>query len=135
MTVIGPDGEPWGADIRTLTVISRAPRLYVNHERTHPVDGDIARDVDGDAWRRGRNGWYLTGRLALDRRAGSRRHGQGHPSRRPHRKARPVSRLILAVLVAVPLTAAVLFAGLIKMVSHALIAIDNALTIENGELG
>jgi hypothetical protein len=54
---LGRDGR------RTLTVVSRAPRpLYVNHPRTAPVDGDIARDRDGDAWRRsGRSKWYMAG--------------------------------------------------------------------------
>ena len=32
----------------TLTVVSRAPRLYVNHERTEPVPGDVARVADDD---------------------------------------------------------------------------------------
>lgn len=32
----------------TLTVISRAPRpLYVNHDRTEPVPGDVARNPEG----------------------------------------------------------------------------------------
>lgn len=32
-----------------LTVISRAPRpLYVNHDRTEPVPGDVVRDADSD---------------------------------------------------------------------------------------
>jgi hypothetical protein len=33
----------------TLTVVSRAPRpLYVNHDRTEPVPGDVVRDADSD---------------------------------------------------------------------------------------
>lgn len=44
----------------TLTVVSRAPRLYVNHPRTEPVVGDIVRDCDGDAWRYQGGEWYCT---------------------------------------------------------------------------
>lgn len=33
----------------TLTVVSRAPRpLYVNHDRTKPVPGDVVRDADDE---------------------------------------------------------------------------------------
>lgn len=47
--------EPYDPDTgrveRTLTVISRAPRpLYVNHDRTEPVPGDVVRDADRDLW-------------------------------------------------------------------------------------
>jgi hypothetical protein len=41
--------QPYNAATRTLTVVSRAPRpLYVNHPRTEPAGGDVARDADGD---------------------------------------------------------------------------------------
>lgn len=44
------DGAELDTD-KTVTVVSRAPRpLYVNHPRTEPVAGDIARDEDGDLW-------------------------------------------------------------------------------------
>ena len=43
-TVTRPNGGP-ASWYRTLTVVSRAPRpLYVNHPRTEPVRGDVARD-------------------------------------------------------------------------------------------
>lgn len=42
-----PEGDPTGDRGRTLAVISRAPRpLYVNHDRTEPVPGDVVRDAD-----------------------------------------------------------------------------------------
>jgi hypothetical protein len=49
------DGSaPAGGATQTLTVVSRAPRpLYVNHDRTEPVPGDVVRDADGtgnDVW-------------------------------------------------------------------------------------
>ena len=41
----------WARDLGNLTVISRAPRpLYVNHDRTESVPGDVMRDKDGDIW-------------------------------------------------------------------------------------
>jgi hypothetical protein len=47
LTVASPNGDVWGDDIRTLTVVSRAPRpLYVNHDRAEPVPGDVVRDAD-----------------------------------------------------------------------------------------
>lgn len=57
------DGQPSHAHRQCdLKVIERAARpIYVNHARTEPAVGDIARDRDGDAWRRGEDGWYLTG--------------------------------------------------------------------------
>ena len=43
------DGRPGVGD--SLTVISRAPRpLYVNHERTTPIDGDVVRDGEDRLW-------------------------------------------------------------------------------------
>ncbi len=44
-----PDGDVTGGNLDggTLTVISRAPRpLYVNHDRTEPVPGDVVREED-----------------------------------------------------------------------------------------
>jgi hypothetical protein len=44
------DGSPPTDDRLSLTVVSRAPRpLYVNHPRTEPVIGDVARDADNDS--------------------------------------------------------------------------------------
>jgi hypothetical protein len=44
------DGDVFGWSMgrrSTLTVVSRAPRpLYVNHDRTEPVPGDVVRDAD-----------------------------------------------------------------------------------------
>jgi len=52
---LGPRGS------RTLTVISRAPQpLYVNHDRSEPVPGDVVRDADSDdanTWVRNRKGF------------------------------------------------------------------------------
>jgi hypothetical protein len=53
------NGRPFDPENRSLTVISRAPRpLYVNHDRTEPVEGDIVRDCDGDAWRFEQGKWW-----------------------------------------------------------------------------
>lgn len=42
-----PDGSCPLMQRYTLTVVSRAPRpLYVNHPRTEPVPGDVAREED-----------------------------------------------------------------------------------------
>ena len=44
-----PDGEVAGmAAGVSLTIVSRAPRLYVNHPRTEPVPGDVVRIEDAD---------------------------------------------------------------------------------------
>lgn len=60
------DGHPGRWDNGTFKVISRAP-LYVNHRRTEPVPGDVARDEEGDgirlifrmpSVRRGVDAWY-----------------------------------------------------------------------------
>jgi len=41
-------GDGSAPELLSLTVISRAPRpLYVNHDRTEPVAGDVVRDADG----------------------------------------------------------------------------------------
>lgn len=42
-------GHPVYGEKRTLTVVSRVPRLYVNHPRTEPVPGDRVRDADDDS--------------------------------------------------------------------------------------
>jgi hypothetical protein len=43
------DGGSAGRADWSLTVTSRAPRpLYVNHDRTEPVPGDVVRDADSD---------------------------------------------------------------------------------------
>ena len=40
----------------SLTVVSRAPRLYVNHDRSEPVPGDVVRDeMTGDVYVREHN--------------------------------------------------------------------------------
>lgn len=55
-----PDGTPYDSVNRTLTVISRAPRLYVNHDRAEPVAGDVVRDADSDeprTWTKNVNGF------------------------------------------------------------------------------
>jgi len=42
------DGSVFDGKNRTLTVISRAPRtLYINHPRTEPRAGDVAKDATG----------------------------------------------------------------------------------------
>jgi hypothetical protein len=47
MSLIG-SGVSLGASY-SLLVVSRAPRpLYVNHDRTEPVSGDVVRDADSD---------------------------------------------------------------------------------------
>lgn len=67
MTLRHPDG---GATLlhcdATLRVIRKAPTpFYVNHPRTNPVWGDIVRDAEGDAWRRGSGGWFMAGGQGL----------------------------------------------------------------------
>jgi hypothetical protein len=58
---------PWLADgsdpaWESLTVVSRAPRLYVNHPRTEPVPGDVVRDADDEnskrTWRNDNDGRF-----------------------------------------------------------------------------
>jgi hypothetical protein len=74
--VVGPfrvrhaDGEPFQPlrSTGTLTVVSRVPRLYVNHPRTEPVAGDVVRDADSNSSRV----WLYTGtsRSPSDRYSG-----------------------------------------------------------------
>lgn len=50
-SVRGEDGKPppynEGLGVTEMVVVSRAPRpLYVNHDRTEPVPGDVVRDAD-----------------------------------------------------------------------------------------
>jgi hypothetical protein len=45
----------------TLAVVSRALRpLYVNHDRTEGVPGDVVRDEDGVVWLRDRYGKWVS---------------------------------------------------------------------------
>jgi hypothetical protein len=42
--------QPYWVGRADLLVVSRAPRaLYVNHDRTKPVPGDVVRDADSDS--------------------------------------------------------------------------------------
>ncbi len=47
-----PDGSEYldlgETSTRTLTVVSRVPRLFANSDRTHLVGGDVARNADDD---------------------------------------------------------------------------------------
>jgi hypothetical protein len=65
--------QPYWMGRADLTVVSRAPRpLYVNHDRTKPVAGDVVRDADSDSdprtWVRNAEGFsheWMTGRTHL----------------------------------------------------------------------
>lgn len=82
------DGEPLRGAEWTLTVVSRAPRpLYVNHDRTEPVPGDVVRDADSDldvdrrVWLCDPAGDWWTGAEDTVRMAGSPTFEIGFPER------------------------------------------------------
>ena len=70
----------------TLTVISRAPRLYTNSDRSEPVAGDVVRNADDDSdtrtWAAGEgsevgSGWWVR----LDDGLGNWEAGSALPDR------------------------------------------------------
>lgn len=70
LSLRGPDGEPRRRD-GTLTVVSRAPRLYVNHDREKPKSGDVVRDADDQdsplSWNCVHGTWYGPDGISISR--------------------------------------------------------------------
>lgn len=82
----GDGGLPYGLEriAETLTVVSRAPRpLYVNHDRTAAVKGDVARDSQSHD---GERTWVFDG-------------ARWHWTRHPDEVAGDLKRVTLRLLV------------------------------------